>query len=168
MKTTQRIAEHSDNNNPERYPKTTGKQMQMPTRETPAQQFHTERNTKSYKYRKKGNRPPTKELGRGHSRTSHHHDASFRALTKQLRKTCRLENDPDGRMINLSQHKFNVDTFKLLSKGLNFCPRSAKFNKHTLEDDLKSFFRRIRLQAYFGTSNYESTILQSLKEKKND
>ena len=50
MKTAQHIAEHSDNNNPERDPKTTGKQMQMPTRETPTQQSQTERSTKSYKY----------------------------------------------------------------------------------------------------------------------
>ena len=52
MTKTQRIAEHSNNNNPERYLKTAGKQMQMPTRETPAQQFQPERNTKSYKYQK--------------------------------------------------------------------------------------------------------------------
>ena len=59
------IAEHSDNNNPERYLKTTGKQMQMPTRETPAQQSQTGRNTKSYKYQKNGTGPQPRNLEGG-------------------------------------------------------------------------------------------------------
>ena len=65
MKTTQHIAEHSDNNNPERYLKTTGKQMQMPTRETPEKQSQTERNTKSYKYQKNGTGPQPRNLEGG-------------------------------------------------------------------------------------------------------
>ena len=61
----------------------------------------------------KRDRPPTKKLGRGHARTSDHNNANFRAFAKQIRKTRRLKDDPDGRIINLSKHKFTVDVFKL-------------------------------------------------------
>ena len=67
-------------------------------------------------------------------------------------------------MKNLSRHKFSLHVFKLLGKGLNFCPRPPPYDKNVLHKDLKAFFRRIELKAYFGISKYEPTILQQLKE----
>ena len=45
----------------------------------------------------------------------------------------------------------------MLDKSLNFCPRPPRYNK--------AFFRRIRLRAHFGISEYNPTILQQLKER---
>ena len=52
-----------------------------------------------------------------------------------------------------------------MDKSLNFCPRPPRYNKTTLDKDLKAFFRRIRLRAHFGISEYNPTILQQLKER---
>jgi len=65
---------------------------------------------------------------------------------------------------NLSRHKFSLHVFKLLGKGLNFCPRPPHYDKNILQNDLKAFFRRIELKAHFGISAYEPTILQQLKD----
>ena len=70
---------------------------------------------------KKRSRPPTKEFGRGHARTSDHHNASFRAFAKQLRKTRILKDDPDGRIINLSKHKFTLPFFSRGFHGGRTC-----------------------------------------------
>ncbi len=88
---------------------------------------------------KKRGKPPTKTLGRGHSRSSDNNHASFRTFKKQLRKISRFKDDPSGRIINLRKHMFTVDTFDLLNKGLNFWPRPPRFDKITLENDLKTF-----------------------------
>ena len=67
-------------------------------------------------------------------------------------------------MKNLSRHKFSLHVFKLLGKGLNFCPRPPYYDKKISQNDLKAFFRRIELKAHFGISAFEPTILQQLKD----
>ena len=48
---------------------------------------------------------------------------------------------------------------------MNFCPRPPRYNTTVFDKDLKAFFRRIRLRAHFGFSEYNPTILQKLKER---
>ena len=90
---------------------------------------------------------------------------TFRSTTKKLREACRFKNDPNGRIINLSRHTFSLHVFSLLDKGLNFCPRPLRFNTTAFDKDLKAFFRHIRLEAHFGISECNPTILQQLNKK---
>ena len=96
-----------------------------------------------------------------------YNDRSFRKFAKEFRRTCRFKNDPHGRVINLSRHKFSINVFQLLNKGLSFCPRPIRFNNNMLKNDEKSFFRRIRFRAHFGLSNYKPIVLDSTQRKKN-
>ena len=48
---------------------------------------------------------------------------------------------------------------------MNFCPRPPRYNATAFDKDLRAFFRRIRLRAHFGISEYNPTILQSLKDR---
>ena len=41
----------------------------------------------------------------------------------------------------------------LLNKNLNFCPRPRKYNKNVLNNELSSFYRRIKLKAHFKNKN---------------
>ena len=66
-------------------------------------------------------------------------------------------------MKNLSRHKISLHVFKLLGKGLNFCPHPPHYDKNILHNDLKAFCRRIELKAHFRISAYEPTVLQQLK-----
>ena len=81
-----------------------------------------------------------------------------------LRESISIRDDPDGRIHNLSPHKFPRDTFRLLNKGLKFCPYSPHFNTTSLKKDLKGFSRRIRLRARFGNSDHIPSILDTLKK----
>ena len=67
----------------------------------------------------------------------------------------------------MSKHSFTLDTFKLLNKGLNFCPSPPQYDKDKLQNVLRTFFRRIKLKAHFGTTEYKPTILQELKVRNN-
>ena len=51
--------------------------------------------------------------------------------------------------MNLSDFKFTHNEFKLTNKDLIFCPTPHYFMQKDLEDDMKHFFRRIRLRAHF-------------------
>ena len=75
-----------------------------------------------------------------------------------------MKTDPEGKVINLSKHTFSVNTFKLLNKGLKFCPRPPKFNSNNLNNDIKDFFRRIKLKIHFTKDDHKHDILDTLKE----
>ena len=76
-----------------------------------------------------------------------------------------VRDDPEGRIHNLSPHKFPRDTYRLLNKGLTYCLSSAHFNTAALKKDLQGFYRRIRLRAHFGNSDHTPSILDTLKER---
>ena len=50
--------------------------------------------------------------------------------------------------VPLSTKRFCKDTFKLLSKNLNFVPTQKTINKDTINKQFEDFFRRTKLRAY--------------------
>ena len=64
-----------------------------------------------------------------------------------------LHDDPEGLIINLSSKYFSVYDFKVLNKGLNFCPTPGLYNITEFNNDFKNFSRKIKLKSHFGTSN---------------
>ena len=57
-----------------------------------------------------------------------------------IKNTIRSKSDPSGNAINLPKHSFLLDTFKLLSKNLNFVPTPKKYYKKQLDTDAENFF----------------------------
>ncbi len=68
--------------------------------------------------------------------------------------------------MNISSLKFSFNTFKLLNKGLSFCPRPKLYDKEQFGNDCKAFFRRIKLRAHFGINEFQPDILDILNNKK--
>ena len=67
-------------------------------------------------------------------------------------------------IINLSSKSFTVYDFKLLNKGLNFCPTPGIYNSREFDHDLKQFNRKIKLKAHFGTeTNNTGNVNQNFK-----
>ena len=58
-------------------------------------------------------------------------------------------------MVNLSNKLFTRYEFKLLNKGLSFCPTPKQYNRINFNKDLQTFLRRIKLRAHFGIDNHE-------------
>ena len=52
-------------------------------------------------------------------------------------------------VVNLSSYQLSDTDVKLLSKGLNFCPRPKTCNAFEMEKDFKDFARRMRLKQHF-------------------
>ena len=77
-----------------------------------------------------------------------HHDR-FIKLQRAIKNTIRLQSDPAGQIINLTQKIFSRETFKFLNKNLNFVPTQNKINKKELHNQLDKFYRRIKLKAHF-------------------
>ena len=53
--------------------------------------------------------------------------------------------------MNLSEHGFTKNEYKLLGYNLNFVPTPDSVNKNELKHDIKTFNRRIKLRSHFGT-----------------
>ena len=71
-------------------------------------------------------------------------------------ESVRHRHDPDGNVINLTNHSFSRDTFKLLNKNLNFIPTPDVYNKQKLDKELQNFYRLIKLKGYFkNTENQQ-------------
>ena len=67
-------------------------------------------------------------------------------------------------IINLSCKLFSVYDFKLLNKGLNFCPTPGIYNSRDFDNDFKDFARKIKLKAHFGPqSNTNEEIKDGFK-----
>eukprot|EP00795_Rhopilema_esculentum_P003972 gene3972-18216_t len=77
-------------------------------------------------------------------------------IRKVIKKLVRTISDPFGQVINLSNFKFSLSEFKLLNKNLNFCPTPLPYKTKELEEDMKEFFRKIKLKAHFN--NNEETL----------
>ena len=78
-----------------------------------------------------------------------------RKLKNTLRSNVKTKLDPFGNVVNLSDKLFSKSEFSLLTKNLNFCPRSNKYKKQNLNKDLK-FYRIIKLGAHFGSTKNNS------------
>jgi hypothetical protein len=56
-------------------------------------------------------------------------------------------------VINLSKVEITETETKLLSKGLNFCPKPTTYDNLAVKKDLEAFFRRLRLKDFFADTN---------------
>ena len=70
-------------------------------------------------------------------------------LGETVENTTRYESDPIGNFINLSKKTFTNATFQPLNESLNFIPTPKVCNKHKLNEELKSFYKLLKLKAYF-------------------
>ena len=70
-------------------------------------------------------------------------------LQREIKKSVRHRHDPDRNVINLTNHFFSRDTFKLLNKNLNFIPTPDVCNEQKLDKELQNFYRLIKLKGYF-------------------
>ena len=52
-------------------------------------------------------------------------------------------------LVNLSEEDLSMEEKTLLSKGLTFCPTPTQLDENQFLDDLKSFFRLLRLKELF-------------------
>ena len=60
-------------------------------------------------------------------------------------------------MVNFAAYCIGtLSEFKLLNKNLNFCPIPLPYKTKELEEDMKEFFRKIKLKAHFN--NNEETL----------
>ena len=66
---------------------------------------------------------------------------------------------------------FTKGTFQLLNKNLNFIPTPKVYNKHKINEELESFYRLLKLKAYFKDNENtklitEQQIFQPQKKEK--
>ena len=71
--------------------------------------------------------------------------------------------------MNLSNSPFSIHVYKLLNKGLNFCPNPGKYNPTFFKNDVKEFLRKVKLKAFFCSKDINqqqnTTIEQKFKAK---
>ncbi len=60
-----------------------------------------------------------------------------------------LNNKDDRCVVNLSSHNLSEDEISLLLKGLTFCPTPGEPLIKEIKEDLKAFFRRLKLKAHY-------------------
>ena len=124
---------------------------------------------KNYQTATVGNRDSGQLLEKALERHPTKHP-SYRKTRRPL-KQFRTLRDPSGGLVNLSNKLFTHHEFKLLNKGLSFCPTPQQYNCLNFNKDLQPFFRRIKLRAYFGINNTDREPTEeeifSRKEKSN-
>ena len=95
---------------------------------------------------------------------------SYHKTRRQL-KQFRTLHDPSGEVVNLSNKLFTNHEFKLLKKGLSFCPIPQQYSRLNFNKDLQSFFDRIKVRTYFGINDTNREPAEeeifSCKEKSN-
>ena len=62
-------------------------------------------------------------------------------------------SDSFGDILNLSKHSFSLNTYKLLSKILNFVPTPKQYSQKQLDTDTRNIFRLLKLRALFKGVN---------------
>ena len=78
------------------------------------------------------------------------------------KKTCVCLNNKDDRcVVNLSSHNLSEDEKSLLLRGLKFCPTPGEPIIQEIKNDLKAFFRRLKLRAYFHEEDPDPPSNQS-------
>ena len=93
--------------------------------------------------------PTTKYGNNKHDKLHKANHENIKKLWRTVENTTRYQSDPIGHVINLSKKTFTKDTFQLLNKNLNFIPTSKVYNKDKLNKELESFYRLLKLKAYF-------------------
>jgi hypothetical protein len=68
----------------------------------------------------------------------------------------------ESSVINLSDLELSDDTLSALSKGLTFSPSPGEPIVRDIMDDLSSFFRRLRIKAFFNDDVIEEGLEESL------
>lgn len=81
------------------------------------------------------------------------------------RKVTRADTPPRN-VVNLSTCELSDTDVKLLSKGLNFCPRPKTSNTYEIEKDFNDFARRMRLKQFFFNKNKDQTDETSEDERR--
>jgi hypothetical protein len=85
------------------------------------------------------------------------------------RRFQRLTPAPINNVVNLSSVDLSDTETKLLSKGLNFCPKPTAVNTIAVKQDLQAFSRRLRLKDYFfdaESTDHEENIPRFRKKSK--
>ena len=102
---------------------------------------------KNYQAASVGNRDLEQLLEKALQGIQQNTQAIARKTRRQLKQFRTLRN-PSGEVVNLSNKLFTHHEFKLLNKGLSFCPTPQQHNRLNFNKDLQSFFRRFKLRAY--------------------
>lgn len=71
-------------------------------------------------------------------------------------------------MVNLSKRKITDTEYRLLGKGLTFCPKIKSHDKIKLAQEIFRFSRRLRLKEYFyehSNSDQESQTNVSVQDE---
>ena len=64
-------------------------------------------------------------------------------------------------VVNLSSRPLTETETNVLSKGLKFCPTPGEPDMYNIHQDLREYFRRLRLRAYFFDDNPSPTPTQN-------
>ena len=109
------------------------------------------------------------EGGKQKQQGSHRHERSsrvhinrygnFKHIRETIKNTSKYKSDPFGIVVNLSNLEFSIPVYKLLGKNLDFCPTPTKLDKNSMNKELGSFFRRIKLRAHFGNDTRKQTAI---------
>ena len=89
-----------------------------------------------------------------HTRQQHH----FMKLQRSIKNGIRLQSDPGGQIINLTQKKLSGETFKLLNKNLDFVQNQTNINKKELHNQLDEFYRCIKPKAHFEDMHKQANL----------
>ena len=98
-------------------------------------------------------------------------NGNFARLQQEIKKSVRHRHNPDRNLINLTNHSFSRDTFKLLNKNLNFILTPDVYNGQKLDKELQNFYRLIKLKGYFKNTenqqpNDENQIFKAKTKEK--
>ena len=66
-------------------------------------------------------------------------------------------------MVNISNVPLSSTEIQLLSRGLSFCPKPFNIDQFQLKEDVKHFFRRLRLREFFYDP--DDTTINPFKRK---
>ena len=91
------------------------------------------------------------KIKRCHATNTKHH-VRINHIRKVVYSTQWYRNNPLNNNGNLLQKTFTYNEFKLLNKDLNFRPTPRKDNKSKYTKYTKDFIRRIKLKAYYKTT----------------
>ena len=97
-----------------------------------------------------------------HKRSSRVHInryGNFKRIRETIKNTSKYKSDPFGIVVNLSVLEFSIPVYKLLGKNLNFCPTPTILDKNSMNKELDSFFRCIKLWARFGNDTRKQTAI---------
>ena len=85
------------------------------------------------------------------SKETHTTDVSSMARRRNRRFVRnKRQNHPNDSVINLSNTELTVPQERLLSRGLNYVPKPPAPNQQHLQQDLKAFYRHLRLREHFA------------------